>query len=99
MNETAGLQGMVTVSILAHAVLLVVVLFAPQRWFARSAEAPRTVMTITLEGGGEGPRNGGLTAIGGRPVQAVTPPDAKREAIRPPAAKTPEMTMPAPNAK
>ena len=42
-----------------------------------------------------------MTALGGRPVQAVTPPEeaAKREAVRPPAAKTPEMTVPLPNAK
>jgi TonB family protein len=39
--------------------------------------------------------------MGGRPVQAQTPPEelARREAIRPPAAKTPEMTVPEPNAK
>jgi protein TonB len=42
-----------------------------------------------------------MTALGGRPVQAVTPPEdvAKREAARAPAAKTPEMTMPLPNAR
>jgi TonB family protein len=58
-------------------------------------------MTITLGGGGAGPENGGMTTLGGRPIQQVKPPDepAKREAIRPPAAKTPEMTMPLPNAK
>jgi len=48
-----------------------------------------------------GRRDGGMTALGGRPVQAVTPPEdaAKREAVRAPAAKTPEMTVPLPNAK
>ena len=42
-----------------------------------------------------------MTALGGRPVQTVTPPEEapKREAARPPAAKTPEMTVPLPNAK
>jgi TonB family protein len=56
-------------------------------------------MTITLGGGGDGPQNGGLTAMGGRPVQAETPPNAPREAIRPPAAAAPEMTVPRPDAK
>jgi protein TonB len=57
-------------------------------------------MTISIAGSA-GPENGGMTALGGRPVQAVTPPEdvAKREAVRAPAAKTPEMTVPLPNAK
>jgi TonB family protein len=60
---------------------------------------PQTVMTITL-GGGNGPANGGMTAMGGRPVQAQAPPEVKRpEAVRPPAAKAPEMTMPTPKAQ
>jgi TonB family protein len=37
--------------------------------------------------------------MGGRPVQAQTPPDAPREAVRPPAAAAPEMTVPTPGAK
>lgn len=55
-------------------------------------------MTISLSGGNGGPNNGGLTAIGGRAVQAETPPEAPklREAVRAPAAKTPEMTVPVP---
>src|SRR5712691_9668690 len=58
-------------------------------------------MTISLGGGGVGPQDGGLTTMGGRPIQTVTPPEEapKREAIRPPAAKAPEMTMPLPHAK
>jgi len=61
---------------------------------------PPTVMTITL-GGGSGPQTGGMTSIGGRPVQTETPPDepARREASRPAAAKIPEMTLPTPNAR
>jgi periplasmic protein TonB len=39
--------------------------------------------------------------LGGRPMQVQTPPEEvlKREAVRPPAAKTPEMTLPKPGAK
>ena len=60
-----------------------------------------TIMTITLGGGGDGPRTAALTSIGGRPVQVQTPPDepTKREPVRPPAAKAPEMTVPLPSAK
>ena len=47
-----------------------------------------SVMTITLGGGGEGPQNGGMTAMGGRPVQAETPPERAEapKPVRPPAA-------------
>ena len=50
-------------------------------------------MTITLGGAGDGPQSGGLTAIGGRPVQ-TTEPAPVREAVRPPAAAVPEMVVP-----
>lgn len=99
MQAPAGLQKMVAVSIAAHATIIAMVMFAPGDLLSRKSDAPADIMTITLGGGGEGTRNGGLTAIGGRPVQEVTPPAPTREAIRPPAAKTPEMTIPLPNAK
>ncbi len=100
MQPPEGLQRMVAVSILLHAVAVLLVWLAPARWLS-SSEAPRTVMTISLGAGGEGPQSGGMTAAGGRPVQAPAPPDEppKREAPRPPAARTPEMTMPLPGAK
>ena len=95
MREPGGFQRMVTLSIAAHAVLVAAVFVAPGGWLGQRAAANREVMTISLAGGGEGPRNGGFTTIGGRPVQAETPPDEppRREAVRPPAAK-PEMAEP-----
>src|SRR6266516_620013 len=100
-GEPDGLQKMLIASVVAHILVAAVAMIAPGRWASRSSEPPRTVMTISLAGGGPGPQNGGLTTIGGRPVQEQTPPTEtpKREAIRPPAAKAPEMTMPLPNAK
>jgi protein TonB len=58
-------------------------------------------MTISIGGGGDGPDVGGMTMMGGRPVQTQAPPEdlVKPEPVRPPAAKTPEMTMPLPDAK
>jgi len=100
MDEPSGLQYMAVVSIAAHVALFGAFLLVPGKWLlSQTAEDPATVMTITLGGGGDGPQNGGLTAMGGRPVQAETPPNAPREAIRPPAAAAPEMTVPAPGAK
>jgi TonB family protein len=77
-----------------------IVLVAPGRFLPKAAPPP-TVMTISLAGGGEGPRNGGFTSMGGRPVQEAVKPEElpKREAVTPPAAKLPEMTVPLPNQK
>jgi TonB family protein len=100
MHEPSGLQYMAAVSLAAHVALFGTFMFAPGAWLlSQTAHDPATVMTITLGGGGDGPQSGGLTTMGGRPVQAVTPPDAPREAVRPPAAAAPEMTVPAPGAK
>jgi TonB family protein len=101
MQTPAGLQRMLTVSVAVHLALAAALLFVPGGLLKRAADAPRTVMTISLSGGVEGPDVGGLTPMGGRPVQTQTPPEdlAKREAMRPPAAKTPEMVVPLPNTK
>jgi len=90
------LQRMVAVSLLVHGVLAAAIVLSPGRWLGRTIETPRNVMTISIGGGGEGERTGGMTSMGGRPVQVQTPPEElpKREAVRPPAARAPEMTLP-----
>ena len=99
MQTPAGLQKMISASVAAHLALAAALIVARGGLFARH-DVPPTLMTISLSGSA-GPENGGMTALGGRPVQAVTPPEdaAKREAVRAPAAKAPDMTMPLPNAK
>jgi TonB family protein len=101
MQAPAGLQRMLTISVAVHLTVAAALLLAPNGLLRRHAEPPPTVMTITLGGGGDGPDVGGLTPMGGRPVQAAVPAEEllKREPVRPPAAKAPEMTMPLPNAK
>jgi TonB family protein len=96
MREPGGFQRMLTVSLAAHVLVAAAMVLAPRGFLGRPVDSPREVMTISLAGGGEGPRNGGFTTIGARPVQQVTPPDEppKREAVRPPAAKAPDMTLP-----
>src|SRR5437868_12337953 len=100
MHEPAGLQRMTALSIVVHSGIVAFVLFGPGRWITSNSTPPHPVMTITL-GGAAGPDSGGMTALGGRPIQTQTPPDqpARREAVRPPAAKTPEMTLPRLNAR
>lgn len=99
MQEPAGLRRMISLSVAVHLALAAALIFARGGLLNRH-DVPPTLMTISL-GGAAGPENGGMTALGGRPVQVATLPDdpPKREAARPPAAKTPEMTVPLPNAK
>jgi TonB family protein len=95
MQEPAGLQRMLSVSMAAHGALLALFLFAPSGWWSHASEAPATVMTISLGGGTGGPENGGATPLAARPVQQLQVPDVRRpEPVRAPAAKAPEMTLP-----
>jgi TonB family protein len=91
-----GLQRMVMLSCAVHLVLFVAVLLTPGNLFGRRVQPLQNVMTISLSGAGEGPRNGGFTAAAAQPVQVQTPPEEKsnREPVRPPAARTPEMVLP-----
>jgi TonB family protein len=98
MRTPAGLERMVAMSVGVHVAVAVALLLSPGQWITRPITTPKTVMNISLGGGG--PQTGGMTQMGGRPVQVQTPPEEmKREAIRPPAAKTPEMTLPKPGAR
>src|SRR5215213_1674570 len=101
MHTPAGLRRMISASVTVHVMLAVALVFGPGGILRQRNNQARTVMTISLSGGGQGPDVGGLTPMGGRPVQAQARPEEvlKREPIRPPAAKTPEMVMPLPNAK
>jgi len=100
MQTPAGMRRMLTVSVAVHLALTAMLFLAPGGLLKRAADPPRTVMTISLSGSGEGPENGGMTRAGGIPVQTQTPPvTAKPEPLRAPAAKTPEMTVPLPNTK
>ena len=96
MAAPDGLSRMVTMSLVAHGVLGAVVLLGSGRFFGHAVAARPNVMTISISGAGEGPRNGGFTPAASRPVQVQAPPEetAKREPVRPPAAKTPEMVIP-----
>jgi len=98
VGEPDGFQRMAVVSALAHAVLFAVLVLIPGRWLALHEEAPKSVMTITLDGGNGGPNNGGMTSIGGKAVQAETPVVPKRpEPQTAPAPVTPKMTVPIPS--
>jgi TonB family protein len=97
IRETRGMSRTVVVSALAHAVLLTLFLLLPTLTPRHTTE--REVMQISL-GGAPGPRAGGMTNMGGRPVQA-TPlePTTRRLPQTAPAPKAPEMTLPSPRSR
>jgi len=101
MQTPEGLRRMISVSVSVHLVLAALLIFGPGGILKQRRDPARTVMTISLSGAGQGPDVGGLTPMSGRPVQTQAPPEelAKREPVRPPAAKPPEMTMPLPNSR
>jgi len=97
-QEPEGLRRMIGISIGAHVALMAAIVILPAGWFARQTEIPRDAMIISL-GGAPGPSNGGMTPIGGRPVQKAMQDLPKLQPVRPPAQKTPEMTVPDPTLK
>jgi TonB family protein len=97
-RQSAGhrLRPMVVCSLAAHALAAAAIAFGPARLLPSTAPgAPRVVMSVSL-GGSSGPVNGGANPLGGRPVQRVAKPADKPQPLRPPAAKAPLMTVPAP---
>jgi periplasmic protein TonB len=89
------LPTMVVWSIAAHIVVVTALLVFQS---TRPDPPPRTIMTISL-GGAVGPKTGGLTQIGGRPVQAPPPPEPVRRAETAPAPKPPPMALPDPRSR
>jgi len=61
MGEPTGLSRMVGVSMLVHAAFGAFLVFGSAHLFGRPAAARANVMTISISGAGEGPRNGGFT--------------------------------------
>jgi hypothetical protein len=94
-REPEHIGRMVVWSVLAHIGIVAFFVYMPESWRGDPNEGPRTVMTISL-GGAAGPRNGGMTQMGGRTVQETAPEPLRRAEV-PPAAKPPEMALPQKN--
>lgn len=93
-QQQDGLERMLGASTLAHVALVAIVLLGPASWFGgRAVKEDENVMTISL-GGPVGANTGGMTTMGGRPVQAIAEAKPAVEPVRPPAARTPEMIEP-----
>jgi TonB family protein len=90
------MESMVMLSLVAHGAILAALVLVAPAWRGTQT-APREVMQISLSGS-VGPQTGGLTPIAGRPIQQVADTEA-RAPVRPPAAREPEMTAPAPSVR
>lgn len=100
-DSADGFNRMFGVSLTMHLVAILLIVLLPQGWGQRGAdEVPGMVMTISL-GGVPGPDVGGMSPLGGRPVQQAIPlpPSPRPRAIRVPARAEPEMTVPTPTAR
>ena len=95
-REPDGLRRTVVISLSVHVVISLVLFFSPAAWLTgEGSDSPDVVMRISL-GGPRGPGEGGLTPLGGRPVQAILPlVEARRpQWIQPPTPTPPKMTVP-----
>ena len=94
LEPPAGLQRMITFSLLAHGVFAAALVFAPGALFNKRPAEPRIVMNISLEGS-SGPSSGGLNAAAGRATQTVVPKEElkKPDSYLPPAAVKPDMVI------
>lgn len=93
-REPQGLTAMVVCSTAAHVVAFAALALMPR---SDRTETDDVVMTINL--GAAGPETKGMTAMGGREVQAVRPPEAVKQPERAPASRREEMTVPSSPAK
>jgi TonB family protein len=84
-------NAMLVWSLVFHASLVGLLLFGPFDWRVE-AEAPRSVMTISLAAGPVGPRTG-ITTEGGRAIPPP-PPEAVPKAMPPPPPKPVEKVVP-----
>ena len=99
MQQPAGLQRMAAVSVLLHGAVLAMLVLAPANLLPvrTTRDAQRDDDFIGRRHARAGERRDHEHRRAARQVEK--PPDAPREAPRPPAAKAPEMTVPVPGAK
>ncbi len=97
-HEPEGLRKMLGASLALHIVAALAIVLPPLLWQERAPSDINPVMTISLSGGPPGPTSGGMNPMGGQQVQ-TTEPATRPEPVHPPAARTPEMTVPVPKGR
>lgn len=91
-----GFKQTLVVSAVGHGVVVLAMLFAPEVWLSgQEDDTVLDIMKLSL-GGQEGPGEGGLTPLGGLPIQEIIPlTEARRpQWIQPPTPTAPEMVLP-----
>jgi TonB family protein len=92
-RELGGLERMMGASVVAHIGFVAALALAPGSWLAAPIKTEQPAMVIDL-GGAEGPVTG-RAQLSARPIQTEQLEARKTiEAVRPPAARAPEMTEP-----
>ncbi len=91
-RELDGVSRPITASFAIHVGLLLTLALLPSSWLA--TKAPEKLMVISLGAGAVGPDPTGLTALGGKKVEAVAPPTNRPEPIIPTAPKSTAMVEP-----
>ena len=91
-RQAEPLRSMLVWSIAAHAGFIAFLLFGPMDWGVTADEIPNPVMTISLAGA-PGPRETGMTPMGGQVVEAP-PPEAVQRAMPPPPPRALERVVP-----
>ena len=77
-RDAERLTPLVGWSALVHIAITLLIAIVPASWLGSVTREPENVMQISL-GGAIGPRDGGLSTLGGRPVQEVTGCDVSPE--------------------
>jgi TonB family protein len=90
--DQAGLQRAMRWSFGVHIVVLVLLFALPRDWLTKD-RTPQNLIFIEV-GGSPGPRSTGQTAIGGRTVEEVAPPERRPEPVRPSTSPPDTMTIP-----
>ena len=73
--EIRRMNRIIRISIVVHVVVVLLLIVTPRSWWLGEQEE-RQVMTISL-GGAPGPVTTGMTNVGGRTVEQVTPPEPR----------------------
>ena len=95
-RDPEGLRTMLVVSCGAHLVAIAVMMMGSGSWLgSQENDAINVAMSIRL-GGPDGPGEGGLTPLGGRPIQQILPLEEARRPqwIQPPTPTPPKMVVP-----
>ena len=98
-GDGSDLRRPLALSVGAHVLGAILLLVGPTEWLSGADAEMKNVINIRL-GGAAGPGEGGLTPMGGQPVQEVVPlPEAGRpQWVQPPADTAPELVVPVENA-